>query len=327
MILPSNPKASKPSSKDTSAKKTGQLTHTQRLKHQGKMLEQIMAWKREELPGRQRLVPIAELRALAATTPEPMDFAAALRQPGVSLIAEVKRASPSRGLLCQDFDPVKLAQTYAQGGATAISVLTDSRYFQGHLEYLTAVKEALAFGGKGREQEEKRDMRSTPPTASPRLAPSPVCPLLRKDFIFDPYQVVEARVAGADALLLIVAVLGDGALRNLLQETKHYGMTALVEVHNEQEVERALTAGAQVIGINNRDLRTFAVDLQTTARLRALVPADRVIVSESGIHTPDDVRRLRDLRVDAVLVGESLVTAAPGERLTTARRLVQAGLE
>lgn len=304
------------------AKRTTPLPpREERLRHQGKMLDEIMRHKREELPERMHTMPLATLRALAATVPDPLDFVAALRRPGVSLIAEVKRASPSRGLLCRDFDPAHLAQVYVQGGAAAISVLTDSRFFQGELEHLTTVKETVT--GE-RQKEEKKATRETHATNLP-ISQSTIPPVLRKDFIFDPYQIVEARVAGADAVLLIVAVLGDHELKRLLEETRRYSMEALVEVHDEAEVERALKAGARVIGVNNRDLRTFTVDLATTARLRPLIPTECVLVSESGIHSPDDVRRLREIGVDAMLVGESLVTAKPEERLGKVRDLVRAG--
>lgn len=293
----------------------------ERLRHQGKMLDEIMRHKRDEVPKRAAMMPLASLRALAETAPAPLDFAAALRQPGVSLIAEVKKASPSRGLLCRDFDPALLASTYARGGAAAISVLTDARFFQGQLEHLTTVKETLI---RERETKERKETSGAHATNLP-IYPSTTPPVLRKDFIYDPYQIVEARVAGADALLLIVAVLGDNELKRLLAETRSYGMEALVEVHDEAEVERALKAGAQVIGVNNRDLRTFAVDIAVTARLRPLIPTDCVLVSESGIHTPADVRRLKDLGVDAMLVGESLVIARPEERLGKVRELVRAG--
>ncbi len=230
----------------TTTKKSAPLPpREERLRHQGKMLDEIMRHKRDEVPKRAAMMPLASLRALAETAPAPLDFAAALRRPGVSLIAEVKKASPSRGLLCRDFDPARLAQVYAQGGAAAISVLTDARFFQGHLEHLTTVKNTV--------------------TQSPSHPVTPP-PVLRKDFIYDPYQIVEARVAGADALLLIVAVLGDNELKRLLAQTRSYGMEALVEVHDEDEVARALKAGARVIGVNNRDLRTFAVDIAVTAR-------------------------------------------------------------
>lgn len=293
----------------------------ERLRHQGKMLDEIMRHKRDEVPKRQAVMPLASLRALAETAPDPLDFAAALRQPGVSLIAEVKKASPSRGLLCRDFDPARLAQVYAQGGAAAISVLTDARFFQGQLEHLTTAKETVI---KEREMKERRETGG-PRTTNLPPSQSTIPPILRKDFIYDPYQIVEARVAGADALLLIVAVLGDNELKRLLAEARRYGMEALVEVHDEGEVARALKAGARVIGVNNRDLRTFSVDLATTARLRPLIPADCVLVSESGIHTPADVRRLKDLGVDAMLVGESLVAARAEERLGKVRELVRAG--
>jgi len=283
-----------------SARKAPLPKPQERLKHQGKMQDEIMRHKREELPGRQQRMPPTDLRALAVTAPDPLDFVAALRGPGVSLIAEVKRASPSRGLLCPDFDPAMLARTYLAGGAAAISVLTDSRFFQGQLEYLTTVAGVCKPANRG-------------------------IPVLRKDFIFDPYQVVEARVAGADALLLIVAVLGDNDLRSLLAETRRLGMEALVEVHDEAEVERALAAGAQVIGVNNRDLQTFSTSLDTTARLRPLIPDDKVVVSESGIHTSADVRRLAGLGVHAILVGESLVAAHPRDRLKQVKKLVRAG--
>lgn len=282
----------------------------ERLRHQGKMLDEIMRHKRDEVPKRAAMMPLTTLRALAETAPAPLDFVAALRAPGVSLIAEVKKASPSRGLLCRDFDPARLAQVYVQGGAAAISVLTDARFFQGQLEHLTTVKETLGSGSGGE---------------GVRGRPSLLPPVLRKDFIYDPYQILEARVAGADAVLLIAAVLGDNELKRLLAETRRTGMEALVEVHDEDEVARAVTLGARVIGVNNRDLRTFAVDIAVTARLRPLIPVECVLVSESGIHTPADVRRLKDLGVDAMLVGESLVTTRPEERLAKVRELVRAG--
>ncbi|GAB4514546.1 MAG: indole-3-glycerol phosphate synthase TrpC [Anaerolineae bacterium] len=276
---------------------------TKLLQQKGEMLEEIMRWKREELPKRQRETPLADLYALAQVAPRPIDLATALRPEGgagrVRLIAEIKRASPSRGLLCRDFDPEQLAETYARHGAAAISCLTDSRFFQGHISHLTLARERLEAIGKP-------------------------LPFLRKDFIFDPYQIVEARAAGASAVLLIVAILGDRALHELIQETRRWRMTPLVEVHDEAEVDRALAAGATVIGINNRDLRTFHVDLQTTARLRPRIPDSCIVVAESGIHTADDVRRVRDMGVDAVLVGEALVKADPDRRARLVRELATA---
>ncbi len=278
----------------------GKRTRLQRLRTQGKLLDEIIAWKREEVSKLKRERPLATLRALAVTVPRPLDFAAAIQPPGVSLIAEIKRASPSRGLLCRDFDPARLARTYVENGAAAISVLTDARFFQGKLEHLTRAKETLAQLGAR-------------------------VPVLRKDFILDPYQIWEARVAGADAVLLIIAVLSDRALRELLAETRRLGMEALIEVHDEQDLARALAVRPRVISINNRDLRTFTVNPSITEHLRPLIPEGILVVSEGGIRTPEDVRRLAALSVDAVLVGEALVRAAPAERGRKVRALVDAG--
>ena len=248
------------------------------------ILDKIMAHKRAELHEHKRVTPLAELVERAADRPPPLDFAAALGRAGVSLIAEVKRASPSRGVLCRDFDPARLAATYAENGATAISVLTDSRFFRGKLAHLEWVKTAVRQTGRA-------------------------APVLRKDFIFDPYQIYEARAHGADALLLIAAVLPDRILGELLALTHDLGMTALVEVHDADELRRAARHRPRVIGINNRDLTNFTVDIATFGRLRPLIPAGTIAVSESGVHTGADVRRLREMGADAVLVGEALVTA------------------
>ena len=248
-------------------------------------------------------VPATQVKALALVSPPALDFAAALTaQPGVSLIAEVKRASPSKGLIARDWDAEQIGETYARNGAAAISCLTDGRFFQGDLAYLTGIKERLRSIGK------------------------PV-PVLRKDFIYHEYQVYEARMAGADALLLIVAVLGDGDLRRLLQLTESLGMQALVEVHDEPEVGRALKAGAQLIGVNNRNLRTFEVDVETTARLRALIPAGPVLVAESGIRSADDVRKMATMGCDAILVGESFCKLPQSERAAKVKEFVAAGAE
>ncbi len=276
------------------------MKRSQRLKAQGLLLDDIMRWKRQEVPRREQETPEATLRSLMNFTPPAVDFAAALAQPGVSLIAEVKRASPSKGLLCRDFDAVQLALTYAQGGAAAISCLTDERFFQGKLEFLTAIKEAF------------RARKIT-------------VPVLRKDFIFDPYQVLEARVAGADAILLIMAVLSDTEYRVLSDATHELGMQALVEVHDEAEVERALKLNPRLLGVNNRNLRDFSVDLNTTTRLRPLIPPDVLLVSESGIAGAEDVRRLAAMGADAMLVGESLVKLEQPARVRKLRELVEAG--
>jgi len=245
------------------------------------ILDQIIEAKAEELARGKQNISLSELEALSRKKPPPLGFASALRGDEVRLIAEVKKASPSKGLICPDLDPVRLAKSYADNGAAAISVLTESRYFQGSLEHLAAIR---------RELEE--------------------IPLLRKDFIFDPYQVYESRAYGADALLLIVSILSNEQLKELLSLSHRLGMQCLVEVHNEAELESALLGGARIIGINNRNLGSFAVDLSTTKRLRPLVPPGRIVVSESGIRNRADVQSLREWGVDAILVGEALVTAS-----------------
>ncbi len=227
------------------------------------------------------------------TRARPRDFLAALRAPGVSLIAEVKRASPSAGDLRPDLDPAGQAGIYESNGAAAISVLTDQRFFHGSLEDLHAIRSTVSL------------------------------PVLRKDFILDPYQVAQARAHEADAILLIVAALDDASLRDLQALAFDMGMAVLVEVHNREELDRALGLDPQIIGINNRDLRTFDVSLATTANLRPYVPAGTTLVTESGIHTPADVRRLRDIGVDAMLVGTALVTAP--DTAAMVRSLVAAG--
>ncbi|MEW5957627.1 MAG: indole-3-glycerol phosphate synthase TrpC [Chloroflexota bacterium] len=246
------------------------------------ILDDIIKYKRtEELPRQKQVRAAALVRAEATFAPAPRDFVAALRASDrLALIAEVKKASPSKGLLRHRFDAMELAAIYAKNGAAAISVLTDSRYFQGKLEDLTQIRQTLS------------------PT-----------PLLRKDFIFDPYQVYEARAAGADALLLIAAVLKDNELAALLALTRQLGMSALIEVHNRTELARVLPLQPRLIGVNNRDLRDFSVDLNTCLELRPYVPADICLVAESGIHTATDVARLARAGIDAILVGEALVKA------------------
>lgn len=247
------------------------------------ILDEIFACKRAEVTDRQRVVPLAEMRRLAEEANAPQDFIAALRQSPFrpALIAEAKKASPSKGLLAANFDPLALARLYCENGAAAMSVLTDERYFQGHLDFL-------------------RQIAALPE----RL------PLLRKDFLYDPYQIYEARAAGADAILLIAASLEAAQLRDLHQLAQELGMAALVEVHTAAELALALTCDPQLVGINNRNLHTFHVSLETTRQLRPLLPPSIYLVAESGIHTPTDVAALRAMNVDAMLVGESLVLAA-----------------
>ncbi len=249
------------------------------------ILREIIAHKRAELE--RARAPLAELRAAALDAPLARDFAAALCGDDVRVIAEIKRASPSEGAIReQDFDPAAIASGYEIAGAAALSVLTDGRYFGGHLDHLRAARAAVEI------------------------------PVLRKDFVIHERQVIEARAAGADAVLLIVAVLDGGRLAELLALARELGMAALVEAHDETEVEAALAADARVIGVNNRDLRSFAVDLATTERLAAMVPADCVLVAESGVHTRADVERLAAAGADAVLVGTTLMRADdPGEAL------------
>jgi indole-3-glycerol phosphate synthase len=273
-------------------------------KRRGMILDEIMAYHREQLPKRKREIPLENLRAFANVAAPPLDFYGALKSAGVSLIAECKKASPSKGLMVPDYDPVALATTYVQAGAAAISVLTDGRHFQGSLADLRNVKEATTG-------------------LSSASGPTKGVPVLRKDFIFDPYQVYEARVSGADAVLLIAAVLEDGEINSLLSLTHRLDMNALVEVHTEQELERVLSLGARIIGVNNRNLQTFEVDFDNTARLRRLIPAGVVTVGESGLKTTADVYQMRDIRVDAVLVGETLLKSR--NIYETVSSFVQAG--
>jgi indole-3-glycerol phosphate synthase len=243
------------------------------------ILDEICEHKRAEVEARKESVSMGDLDERIKQVRAPRDFRAALREQHISLIAEIKRASPTKGVMLENVDPVDLAGLYEQEGARAISVLTDEKYFKGALDDLTVVRQSVNI------------------------------PCLRKEFIIDEYQIYEARAAQADAILLIVRCLSDKQLRDFLQTSSELGMDALVETHDEEEIERALKAGAHIIGINNRDLGTFQVDIKTTLELKRLVPGGNVLVSESGIHTRDHVKRLEDGGVDAILVGEALVTS------------------
>lgn len=245
------------------------------------ILDRIVATKWGEIEAARRVVPDRDLeRRVAGLTPA-RDFTAAVGAVGdIRVIAEVKKASPSAGVIRPDFDPVAVATAYATHGAAAISVLTDVEYFQGSLADLTAVRAAVA------------------------------CPVLRKDFVLDRYQLLEARAAGADAALLIAECLPGDRLMALQREAEALGLHTLVELHDAEELPRVVACGARVIGINNRDLRTFATRLEHTLDLLPHVPPDRVVVSESGIRTPADLERLRAAGVRAVLVGESLMRSA-----------------
>jgi indole-3-glycerol phosphate synthase len=244
------------------------------------VLDRIVQSKRREIADARARLPESELRRQLPHAPPLRSFRRAIAGgPGTALIAEVKRASPSAGVLRSDFDPVAIAQSYAAAGASAISVLTDAPFFQGSLEDLAAIR---------------------------RIAP---VPLLRKDFILDPYQVVEARVHGADAVLLIAEILPGSELADRLGEIHALGMDALVELYDAENLDRVIAAGAAIIGINNRNLRTFVTDLAHTLEIAPRIPADRILVSESGIRDRGDVERLAAGGVRAVLVGETLMRA------------------
>ena len=244
------------------------------------ILLEILANTRRELAARKYLVPLDTLKSAVRDVPPAQNFAAALlARPPVALIAEVKKASPSRGVLRKDFDPVAIARAYASSGAAALSVLTDEKFFQGKLQHLRNIRAASSL------------------------------PILRKDFTVDPYQVWEARVHGADAVLLIAEVLPVAELQPLLDLARELGMQALLESHDREHLDAALATGARLIGVNNRNLRSFRVDLMNTERLASVVPAARVLVSESGISSAADVARLARCGVRAVLVGETLLQA------------------
>lgn len=245
-----------------------------------KILETIVAQKRLE---------IARLKAEGTAAPDlhldpPRGFALALKQsPEIGIIAEVKKASPSKGVICADFDPAAIAASYERGGAEAISVLTDENFFQGSLSYIPLIRQTVKL------------------------------PVLRKDFIIHELQIEQAHIFGADAILLIAAILDQGQISDYLQMSQELHMDVLVEVHDEKEMEKALAAGSTLIGINNRDLRDFSVDLKTTLRLRKEVPASIPVVSESGIRSIDDMKMLHEHGVAAVLIGETLMRAADRE--------------
>lgn len=242
------------------------------------ILDKIVATKHEEIARAKAVVPQSALRAQLADAPPVRDFFGALAQPGpIRLIAEVKKASPSKGVIRADFQPVEIATIYQQHGASCVSVLTDEQYFQGSLEYLRQIRKAIDL------------------------------PVLRKDFVVDPYQVLEARVAGADAVLLIAECLPDPQLQELHDTIVDLGMTPLVELYEPGNLPRVLAIGARLIGINNRDLRSFQVDLNHTMRLCQQIPRDRVVVGESGIRTHEDAKRLEAAGVRAMLVGETLM--------------------
>jgi len=242
------------------------------------ILDEIIAYKKKELAETKRQAPLADIKSRAADAGQTRGFGIALAGcEEIRLIAEVKKASPSKGLIREDFDPVKIAQSYEASGASCISVLTDQKFFQGRLEYLDAIRKAVTV------------------------------PLLRKDFIIDTYQIIEARAAGADAVLLIAACLEKQQLEDFIGIARQLHLDVLVESHTYKDLDKSLLAGTVLVGINNRDLGTFTVDLQTTIDLMKDIPGDRTVVSESGIRTREDVLKLQRSGVDAILVGESLM--------------------
>ena len=254
------------------------------------ILQRIVEVKREEIAAARPKFSAGDLQGLARAQTAPRGFAAAMRakvaRGDAAVIAEIKKASPSKGVLRENFDPAAIATSYAKHGAACLSVLTDVQFFQGHADYLKAARAACTL------------------------------PVIRKDFLIDPYQVVEARAMGADAVLLIAACLGDGQMSELEEAAYEQGMDVLVEVHDGAELDRALRLKTPLVGINNRNLRTFEVTLQATLALMAGVPADRLLVTESGILVQADVAKMRSAGVHAFLVGEAFMRAAdPGAAL------------
>lgn len=240
------------------------------------ILQKIVENKREELAQQKKILPLGELRKMLADMPPIRDFEGAIRDQGCAVIAEVKRSSPSKGRIREDFDPVEIAGLYEKNGAAAISILTERKFFEGNAAFI------------------------------PQIGSSVRLPLLRKDFIVDPYQINETRALGADALLLIARLLEAGELQDFIGLASELGLAALVEVHEEVDVEKAVSSGARIVGVNNRDLATFRTDIEVSIRLARLIPTGITMVSESGIDSRDDIERLMGAGIHAFLVGESL---------------------
>jgi indole-3-glycerol phosphate synthase len=242
-------------------------------------LQKILEHKKHEMVERKALLPLSELKRRLEEKPAPLDFERAIRGRNEALIAEVKRSSPSRGRIREDFDPVAIARIYEESGAAAISVLTEQRFFEGHDSFLRQVRQSVSL------------------------------PLLRKDFIIDSYQIYETRFLGGDAILFIARALDSALLGEFLRLSSELGLSSLVEIHDEADLEKAVSAGARMIGINNRDLSTFSTDLGTSIRLAPLLPKEVAVISESGIRSRRDIERLKAAGVHGFLVGETLMTA------------------
>ena len=250
------------------------------------ILDKIIKAKRKEVDYLKESTSLEALKKAVRDLPSPRDFRKAIKGPECSIIAEVKKSSPSKGRIREDFDPLKIASIYEANGAAAISVLTDEEFFEGKKSYLSEIKETISL------------------------------PILRKDFIIDPYQIYETRVIGGDAVLLIAGILKEETLRQFINLAKSLGLSPLVEVHSRKEMDKALAAGAGIIGINNRNLKTFSTDLRTSVELAPFVPEDRIVISESGIHSREDLETLMKKGIYSFLVGETLMKAPDiGEKL------------
>ena len=242
-------------------------------------LESIISYKRKEIERDKTAMPLESLKSRITDLPSTRNFKEAISQDGLNFIAEIKRASPSKGIIRKEFDPVEIAKIYQASGASAVSVLTTEKFFYGSLDFLSQVKEVTTI------------------------------PILQKDFIVDEYQIYQARANKADAILLIASILVEAQINSFLECARNLGLDCLVEVHSKEELSKVLASKAQIIGINNRDLTTLTTDLSTTLTLSKLVPKDRMLVSESGIETQEDVKRVQECGVRAILVGESLMRA------------------